>query len=341
VSRVRRVCLGILLAVSPGACLAAEPVAAVKPADWKPRRPAIEAEKPRRPAGLLIEKLSSPKFVDRASATRELARGGRAAVAALREAAKSASPEVSIRAVAALENLWLRAMEESDDRTADAALSSLDELSVSGDAAQRGRIEALLAAYEPQIEKFAVDEIRRLGGTVRYNESVLEIDDVTGMMRPQIQYVVVGTTWTGGEEGLRHIRRAGPSGVYFIHGAKLPEGAAERFGVDTGLQIQTRGPAYLGVRSASVLLQGVEGCLVDSAEPNTPASKAGVRQGDLIIEFNGKKIAAFEQLVKEIEQTKPGQTVKAVVRRIEPGADLERRPEATEVTLEITMEEWK
>lgn len=340
-SRMRRSGLAFLVVVMPVAGLAAEPVAAVKPADWKPRRASVEAEKPRPPVASLIEKLGSPKFVDRATATRELARGGLPAVSALREAAVSGNPEVSIRAVVAMENLWLRAMDESDDPTADAALGALDELSVSGSAAQRGRIEALLAAYAPQIQKFAVDEIRRLGGTVRYNESILEIDEVTGATRPQIQYVVIGTAWAGGEEGLRHIRRAGPSGVYFIRGTKLPEGAAERFEVAAGIPVQIRGPAYLGVRSASLVLQGVEGCLVDSAEPGTPAAKAGVRQGDLIVAFNGKKIVTFEQLVKEIEQTKPGQTVDAVVRRIEPSPDLDRRPEATEVTLKVTMEEWK
>lgn len=327
--------LSVVAFGGPG--LAAEPVPAVKPEGWKPRRPAVQAARPRTPVPALIEQLASPRFVERAAASRELSKSGLAAVAPLREAATSETPEVSIRAVASLENLWLRALEEGDEPTADAALVALDELSVAGDPAQQGRIESLLASYEPLIEKFAINQIRRLGGSVRFNESIGIVDD-NGMIRPQIMYVVIGTAWTGGEEGLRHIRRARPSsGVYFIQGTKLPEGAAERFEVDAGIPTQVRGPSYLGVRSAPLLLQGVEGCLVDSAEQGTPAAKAGIRQGDLIVEFNGKKIATFEQLVEEIGRTRPGQVVDAVVRR----SELPGQGQTAQVALKITMEEWK
>lgn len=340
-SRVPSIALAATLAACPILAFGADAAVAPKPEGWKPRRPSIEARKPGKPVPLLIERLASPKFVERAEATRELAKGGLDAVAPLREAAKSDSPEISIRAVAALENLWLRALEDGDEPTADAALSALDELSVAGDPAQRGRIESLLASYESLIEKFAINEIRRLGGSVRFNESIGIVDD-NGMIRPQIMYVVIGTAWSGGEAGLRHIRRARPqSGVYFIKGVKLPEGAAERFEVDSGIPTQVRGPSYLGVRSAPLLLQGVEGCLVDSAESGTPASKAGIRQGDLIVEFNGRKVTTFEQLVEEISRTKPGQVVDALIRRSELDPTAPGQARTVDVPLKITMEEWK
>ena len=51
------------------------------------------------------------------------------------------------------------------------------------------------------------------------------------------------------------------------------------------------------------------GALVVSVAPNGPAAKAGVKPGDVIVEFNGKPVTDRNSLVKLVMATKPGTTV--------------------------------
>jgi serine protease Do len=51
------------------------------------------------------------------------------------------------------------------------------------------------------------------------------------------------------------------------------------------------------------------GAEISNVLPGGPAEKAGIRTGDVIIEFNGKAIADNNQLVRSVTATKPGTTV--------------------------------
>jgi len=51
------------------------------------------------------------------------------------------------------------------------------------------------------------------------------------------------------------------------------------------------------------------GALVVSVAANGPAAKAGVKPGDVIVEFNGKPVPSRDALVKIVMGTKPGTTV--------------------------------
>ncbi|MDH4223330.1 MAG: Do family serine endopeptidase [candidate division Zixibacteria bacterium] len=58
-----------------------------------------------------------------------------------------------------------------------------------------------------------------------------------------------------------------------------------------------------------------EGALVQQVQPNTPASKAGIKTGDLILDINGTKIADANQLTFMVARIEPGKTVKVGVLR--------------------------
>ena len=83
----------------------------------------------------------------------------------------------------------------------------------------------------------------------------------------------------------------------------------------------TRG--YLGVSIQDVTptladefnLKASGGALVGEVVPNSPAEKAGLKSGDVIVDFNGKKVADSSRLQMTVAQTKPGATVPVLILR--------------------------
>ncbi len=74
---------------------------------------------------------------------------------------------------------------------------------------------------------------------------------------------------------------------------------------------------WLGVRIQQVTkeiadvenLEKTEGALVASVSENSPADKAGIKAGDIILEFDGKKIDTMRKLPKLVAQTEVGKKV--------------------------------
>lgn len=74
----------------------------------------------------------------------------------------------------------------------------------------------------------------------------------------------------------------------------------------------TRG--YLGVKPSDLTpglaenfnLPNQNGALVDEVEPDTPADKAGIKSGDVIIEFNGEAINSANDLLLAVSDCSPG-----------------------------------
>jgi serine protease Do len=80
---------------------------------------------------------------------------------------------------------------------------------------------------------------------------------------------------------------------------------------------------WLGVRiqtvdediAASLGLENTEGALVASVEPGSPADKAGVRNGDVILSFDGKPINELRDLTRAVAEAKAGSSEPLVVWR--------------------------
>ena len=97
--------------------------------------------------------------------------------------------------------------------------------------------------------------------------------------------------------------------------------------VDRMLKGEVTDVAFLGVGQANVE-NNADGVLVGSVSANSPASSAGIRQGDLITSINGDKVSTFADIRARIQTAKPGdvfdikitrdgqsQTVKATLAR--------------------------
>jgi len=83
----------------------------------------------------------------------------------------------------------------------------------------------------------------------------------------------------------------------------------------------TRG--YLGVSIQSITptladefkLKEVRGALVGDVLPDSPAAKAGIKAGDVVLNFNGKNVADRRRLQLEVADVKPGSTVPVEILR--------------------------
>ncbi|MFO1056764.1 MAG: DegQ family serine endoprotease [Dongiaceae bacterium] len=78
-----------------------------------------------------------------------------------------------------------------------------------------------------------------------------------------------------------------------------------------GVQIQKVTPEI----ASAVGLKSAAGALVAEVQPNSPASRAKVKQGDIILGFNGKEVAEMRDLPRLVAAVKAGTTVDLTVWR--------------------------
>lgn len=69
------------------------------------------------------------------------------------------------------------------------------------------------------------------------------------------------------------------------------------------------------------------GVVVQSVRTETPASRAGVKEGDIVTEFDGERARSAAQLTRLVRETAPGRTVKMTVLRNGVATTLDISPE--------------
>ena len=74
--------------------------------------------------------------------------------------------------------------------------------------------------------------------------------------------------------------------------------------------------------------QKMSGAVVSSVREDSPASKAGVAAGDIVIEFDGERVRSARHLSRIVGETPAGRSVKMVVQREGRRVDLQVTPEA-------------
>jgi serine protease Do len=55
--------------------------------------------------------------------------------------------------------------------------------------------------------------------------------------------------------------------------------------------------------------KATNGVMVESVETDSPAAKAGIKQGDVIVEFDGERVRSSRQLSRLVQETVPGRSV--------------------------------
>lgn len=80
------------------------------------------------------------------------------------------------------------------------------------------------------------------------------------------------------------------------------------------------GGSYLGVgvadidadRARELKLPEVRGVEIKNVDDDSPAAKAGLKEGDVVLEYNGQRIEGMEQLTRMVRETPAGREVKIV-----------------------------
>ena len=112
--------------------------------------------------------------------------------------------------------------------------------------------------------------------------------------------------------------QAGSIGIGF----SIPANSA-KIVIDQLIEFGETKRGWLGVRIQNVSKEIAEieklgkarGALVASVAPGSPSDKGGIKDGDIILEFDGKKINEMQELPLIVAQTKVGKVVKLKVWR--------------------------
>jgi len=279
-----------------------------------------------KPIARLVRQLDSRDYRTRQAATWQLIQSGGAAVRPVGRAAMEGSLEVALRAVAILRAIYTTA---KDDATVDAAESALEQLKSLPNPAIAGRAGTVLATNYPIRQRRAIAEIRKLGGIIHFSDGQYRrLRPVPTGIIP-VRDVQLTPDWKGGDAGLKHIKRLTYlQSLYHVTGDHVSDKALDDLKAALpNLTVHLRGRSRLGIEGQNA--SPGHGCLVRRVTAGGTAARGGVRPGDVIIRFAGKKIPDFNFLITLIKTTRPGDKIPVVVLR-------NRRP----VTLTVTMLGW-
>src|SRR5215510_5461286 len=76
-------------------------------------------------------------------------------------------------------------------------------------------------------------------------------------------------------------------------------------------------------------LQQSDGVLVEDVREGTPASRAGIKNGDIVLEFDGERPRSTRHFTRLVRETPPGRTVKMTIVRDGSRRTLDITPEAS------------
>ncbi len=271
-----------------------------------------------------VEQLGSDDYVAREIATVELMRAGRSAIEAVAEAALKDDLEVACRSISVLQAL----LGSEDLGTGDAAADALTKIAETSSGSSADLAADVLIDFQDARQSRAVDEIRRLGGSVDIGNPLTGNAD--GIR------VTIGSGWHGQAADLKLLRRLPDLELLSVHGVGITDGdlknleglprltmvqlygskvtlsgVAQLAQMYPGIKIDRRSSAMLGVAGQS----DPGGCRITLVQSNSAADRAGLMADDIIVRFQNEQVPDFETLTTLIGSRNPGDKVTVELRR--------------------------
>ncbi len=81
------------------------------------------------------------------------------------------------------------------------------------------------------------------------------------------------------------------------------------------------------------------GALVQDVRPDSPAARAGVRTGDVVVTFDGERVRSAAHFARLVDETPEGRSVQTVVQRAGERVTLNVAPEAARAARTVTFGE--
>jgi serine protease Do len=116
-----------------------------------------------------------------------------------------------------------------------------------------------------------------------------------------------------------------------FHSRALAQGRQDDRPERRALSMLTGRGAAIGVSIRDVMPaeaggQPQRGVLIDDVRPDSPADKAGLKRGDIVIEFDGERVRSARQFSRLVQETTPGRTVTATIVRDSKRSDVQITP---------------
>jgi serine protease Do len=83
------------------------------------------------------------------------------------------------------------------------------------------------------------------------------------------------------------------------------------------------------------------GAVVQSVQQGSPAETAGIREGDVVVEFDGERVRSAQQLIRLVRETPPGRQVSAAVIRDGKRTQLKMMPEESRSELPFNADRFR
>jgi S1-C subfamily serine protease len=109
----------------------------------------------------------------------------------------------------------------------------------------------------------------------------------------------------------------------FIAGHLMKEGKVSRAYIGIGGQVLEIARAAIRAHQIS----GARGVMVAHIERSSPAEKAGLLEGDVVIEFNGHRVESIDDLHRELSSKTVGQEISLTLLRLEKKIFMAVKPE--------------
>lgn len=128
-----------------------------------------------------------------------------------------------------------------------------------------------------------------------------------------------------------------------VGGAVTGLGAQDRVEVRRGptrgrlMMLDGRG-SQLGVVVSDVDAKQNAGVKVDEVTQDSAADKAGLKEGDVVVEFDGERVRSARQFTRLVQETPDGRTVKIAVLRNGNKQTLEATPEARSFSWDMAID---